>query len=211
MGIGTGVLLIHADVRYWFIGSILIYLSAVFDCVDGEVARYNKSSSPFGQFLDDMSYYLTWAYILACMSFGIYNMLQWIPIFIFGFLAVISFLSIYFVPTLLVKPITLQDGYYLAFKKAVPDEAASTQKLRPIFFVGHFLFGMTSLYIPLLIACMVDYFIPSITIGTFAVNARCLYFIAYALAAFAGALITIYSTFKHWMQDIQKKEENGTR
>lgn len=211
IGIGTGILLIHADVRYWFIGSILIYLSAVFDCVDGEVARYNKSSSSFGQFLDDISYYSTWAYILACMSFGIYNMLQWIPIYIFGFLAVISFLSIYFVPTLLVKPIKLQDGYYLAFKKTVTDESVSTQKLRLIFFAGHFLFGMTSLYIPLLIACMVDYFIPSITIGAFAVNARGLYFIAYALAAFAEALIVVYSTFKQGIQDTKKREEDGSR
>ena len=211
LGIGIGVLLIHGDIKYWIVGSVLIYFFAVFDCVDGEIARYNKLASPIGQFLDDIAYFPIWAYILACMSFGIYNMLQWIPIYIFGFLAVISFLSIYFVPTLLVKPITLQDGYYLAFKKTVPDEAASTQKLRPFFFAGHFLFGMNSLHIPLLIACMVDYFIPTITIGTFAVNARCLYFIAYALAAFAEALIVAYATFKHGMQDTKKREENGSR
>src|SRR4030042_3576869 len=88
--IAGGIFFVFADPRYWFIGILLCYGFRVFDCVDGEIARYKKSSSLGGRHLDGSIGLLAMPYMLACMTFGIYNSLHSIIAFIFGFLAVIA-------------------------------------------------------------------------------------------------------------------------
>ena len=85
-----GAFFTFSDPRYWFIGALLCYGFRVFDCVDGEIARYNKSASIGGRHLDGSIGLFTEPYMLACMTFGIYNSLYNITAFMFGFLAVIA-------------------------------------------------------------------------------------------------------------------------
>ena len=40
------------------IGVFLLFLGLVFDCIDGEIARYRKTISLKGAFIDDFSYFL---------------------------------------------------------------------------------------------------------------------------------------------------------
>ncbi len=54
----TGSLLLLADFPYPVLGGFFLILGLIFDCVDGEIARYRKSSSLKGAFIDDLSFYL---------------------------------------------------------------------------------------------------------------------------------------------------------
>ena len=52
--LGGAWMLLRPPVELWFAG-LLIFLSAVFDCADGQLARIRKSSSPFGRMLDGIA------------------------------------------------------------------------------------------------------------------------------------------------------------
>jgi phosphatidylglycerophosphate synthase len=52
--LGGAWLLLRPASELWFAG-LLIFLSAVFDCADGQLARMRKSSSPFGRMLDGIA------------------------------------------------------------------------------------------------------------------------------------------------------------
>ena len=54
-GVSGGVLLAFESVRLNIVGLILVFLSAVFDCSDGQVARLTKHYSRLGRILDGMS------------------------------------------------------------------------------------------------------------------------------------------------------------
>ena len=41
--------------KFYLLGGFLLLLSLIFDCVDGEVARYKDVFSPFGAWLDALS------------------------------------------------------------------------------------------------------------------------------------------------------------
>jgi len=45
LGIAAGIFFINSQPLYWFIGLVILYLSMLFDAVDGEIARYRKQSS----------------------------------------------------------------------------------------------------------------------------------------------------------------------
>lgn len=77
--------------HYWYVlAAFLVVLSGVFDCVDGEIARYRGTSSITGEYADSIRYYFQNPYYFACISFGIYNLYRDVTVFVFGFLAIIS-------------------------------------------------------------------------------------------------------------------------
>ena len=84
-----GLFLIFTDIMYWVISALFLILCLIFDRVDGEIARYNKLSSKLGAHFDLMVGATVHPYIIICMTFGAYNVLQDTIIFVFGFLAVI--------------------------------------------------------------------------------------------------------------------------
>jgi phosphatidylglycerophosphate synthase len=55
LGTSAGAwMLLRPPSELWFAG-LLIFLSAVFDCADGQLARMRQSSSPFGRMLDGLA------------------------------------------------------------------------------------------------------------------------------------------------------------
>ncbi len=72
------------------IASFLLFLAYLFDWVDGEIARYRKSSSLNGAYLDDIGYYMMEILPFIGLSFGAYTIFNHIFVFILGFLAVFS-------------------------------------------------------------------------------------------------------------------------
>lgn len=54
-------------------GLILVYLYAIIDASDGEVARYNKTSSPKGLFLDYMAYIIVFTLLLLSLPLDMYT------------------------------------------------------------------------------------------------------------------------------------------
>jgi phosphatidylglycerophosphate synthase len=55
LGTLAGVWMLLRPPHELWIAGLLIFLSAVFDCADGQLARMRKSSSPFGRMLDGLA------------------------------------------------------------------------------------------------------------------------------------------------------------
>jgi len=90
-GLFGGFFLIFTNLGFWAlaIGALFLVLCLIFDRVDGEIARYKKSCSKVGAHFDLMVGSTLHPYLLFCMTFGAFNVLQDTTVFIFGFLAVI--------------------------------------------------------------------------------------------------------------------------
>lgn len=60
---------------YWIIigGALLILLQALFDYVDGNVARYNNCCTKYGSFLDTMHAYIITALLPIGIGIGLFN------------------------------------------------------------------------------------------------------------------------------------------
>lgn len=57
---------------YFILGSVLFVIYITFDYVDGEVARYRKSCSTFGAWLDSVSSHLLYPYFFFTLGLGIF-------------------------------------------------------------------------------------------------------------------------------------------
>ncbi len=69
--LGLGMLCL-GNVYLAFTGSLLLHLGYVFDCVDGEVARYKKSPSINGMFLDFVNHEVVIPLTYTCLAFHYY-------------------------------------------------------------------------------------------------------------------------------------------
>ncbi len=93
-GLVAGIFFVPGNTWCTIIGVFLLQLWFVMDCVDGEVARYRKTASLTGIYLDELSHHIVHPYVFACVSFGVYNSLHDVRAFMFGFLVVLS-MSLY--------------------------------------------------------------------------------------------------------------------
>ena len=57
---------------YFLLGSIFFVIFYIFDNVDGEIARYRKSSSKFGAWLDTVAGHLLYPYFFLALGLGIF-------------------------------------------------------------------------------------------------------------------------------------------
>ncbi len=81
---GSGLLMTNLPV----IGVFLLFLGLVFDCIDGEIARYRKTISLKGAFIDDFSYFLIETLPFAALT--IYALRFNYILVLFGVLALFS-------------------------------------------------------------------------------------------------------------------------
>ena len=86
IGIIAGVFFVFGNYWYAFIGALLLCLSYIFDCVDGEIARYRKSATIAGKYVESMYEYIIYPFIFICISIGLYNLFNNIFILILGIL-----------------------------------------------------------------------------------------------------------------------------
>src|SRR5688500_48951 len=78
------------------LAALLILLSYVLDCVDGELARVKNMPSKIGGHLEQMVHWVTNGVLLLAITFTVYNELETTAVWILGFLAVIGDYTFHF-------------------------------------------------------------------------------------------------------------------
>lgn len=86
VGLVAGVLFSFGNYLYTLVGALLLQLWLIFDCIDGEIARYRKSANISGKYVESMNHHIVHPIIFWCISLGLYNILQNFFILILGFL-----------------------------------------------------------------------------------------------------------------------------
>jgi phosphatidylglycerophosphate synthase len=71
IGVAAGLLWTFGGHPHFIIGGILFQLMYLFDCVDGELARYKNMSSPKGAYLDFIGHYFTAFAMIVGASLGL--------------------------------------------------------------------------------------------------------------------------------------------
>ncbi len=202
IGVISGLFLTFENPIYWILGALFLYLYLIFDYVDGEIARYNKSVSKFGEYLAGVVDLFGTSFIPICMSFGISKVFHNTLPMLFGFLAVLSLSLSAF--TNLASVILLRSE-----KSSEAPHLNDTKKSQKILFsvkksirYGKLIFNFHKFFIPvLLIVSIIDlWFGVNITIGHFPVigffivNARYLWLIAFSMAILISLILKIYYT-----------------
>jgi len=81
------ILLGTGDLSYSIFGILLIQFSYIFDCVDGEIARYRKQSSVNGVFIDSVGHEVLTPAIFLAMTFFIFNNTHQVFMLVLGTIA----------------------------------------------------------------------------------------------------------------------------
>jgi len=86
-GVFGSILLGTGELSYSIYGLLLIQFSYIFDCVDGEIARYRKQSSVKGVFIDSIGHEILTPAILLAMTFFVFNNTDQIYMLVLGTIA----------------------------------------------------------------------------------------------------------------------------
>lgn len=70
--IGCGFV-VSGNYSFRIIGALLINLWIILDCVDGNIARFKKTFSKYGEFIDALSGYLVNAFLFLSVGIGAFN------------------------------------------------------------------------------------------------------------------------------------------
>lgn len=97
LGVIAGMFFVPGQYLYSFIGALLLQLWRIMDYVDGQIARYRKTASITGAYMDVLNHIIITPIFFICMSFGFYRMYHNPIVFVFGFLASFSILLIDYV------------------------------------------------------------------------------------------------------------------
>lgn len=184
----------------WIFGLIFFLIYLIVDCSDGEVARYwlhkgKETGLPFGvgAVLGGIVDWFVWAYVFACMSYGIFLETGNQYVFAFGFLAIIM-RYIYMDMGLMPYPILHEKGL-------LPDAVKASEGVKlgepRLMAVGRFIFGVQGFLIAMIAVIVVDMFVPAFNFGGFGMNARFIYLIIYGLSAGFGVLLKIRDLYKN--------------
>ena len=72
------------------LGAFVLQIWFIFDCVDGEIARYRGTSSVTGSYFDLMAHDIVNSALFLCLSYGVYFRTGSTIYFVFGFSTVFS-------------------------------------------------------------------------------------------------------------------------
>lgn len=193
IGLAAAAFLTSANPRDWLTGIALFYLFFVFDCVDGEIARYRKTSSPVGSFLDGGLGILMWPCVLAGMTFGIRAALESNAIFAVGFLAACGWL-LYSASALFPYPILHSLGR-LPEAIAASEQAAVTEPR--LMRWGRTIFGTRGFIPVMLTVTLVDHLTNPFVVAGFTANARLVYLVVFAWATLTGLVLRTRGVMRH--------------
>lgn len=79
------------------IGALFLNLSYIFDCVDGELARYKKLNSQFGAWLDGVCDRISEYMVITGLTFGFYFKTMNPTVLILGFFTIFNLMMIAFI------------------------------------------------------------------------------------------------------------------
>jgi len=88
VGVIASIFFFSGGYMNFILGSVLLLLANIFDYVDGEIARYRKSASITGNYLDDVLTELVFIMAFSSLTIGLYMASQSIIIIILGFMLV---------------------------------------------------------------------------------------------------------------------------
>ena len=70
VGLASCIFLALGSYMLKLAGALMVNLGFVLDCVDGNIARYRKSFSPFGEFIDALVGYIVTAFLFMSIGVG---------------------------------------------------------------------------------------------------------------------------------------------
>lgn len=170
LGLIAGVLFSFGTHSYMLAGALLLQLWLIFDCVDGEIARYKGTAGICGKYMESLDHYVTEPFIIACVGFGLYVLFDNVVIFALGALVALlmssSFVSSNLIYTLFVMHKITNENIY-RMSGAITDNSTTIRCIYNFCFKS--LTTPTSFMVILLIATMLDIlfiaFCPDIAIG----------------------------------------------
>jgi len=170
VGIVGTLFFVSANPVYWIFGYIVLQLSLLLDVSDGEVARYRKNVSGFGNYLDDLNHVIASSFLFITMTFGFYEAFNNVLIFVFGFAAVFGVLLLRVHNTSVLQLLNL---------KASPDEKLKAETTRNIFKKVYKFFtkGFGAIFHLLFLASVLDLILIIFGLGNIAIF-RLIYLIA---------------------------------
>ncbi|MDP7527507.1 MAG: CDP-alcohol phosphatidyltransferase family protein [Candidatus Marinimicrobia bacterium] len=92
VGVIGAVLLACIEIKYAIFGIILLQIGYIFDCVDGEVARFKNQQSVRGVYLDLIGHQIVIPMYIFFNGLGVYLRLGYIDAIILGFLGALFLL-----------------------------------------------------------------------------------------------------------------------
>ncbi len=96
-GVISGVLFAGGNYNGLLLGVLFLQITNIFDCADGQLARYKKISSTFGKTLDGLADVVTYIAIYLGISYHIYQFRGNSWIFFYAFLSMLSmFIHIFY-------------------------------------------------------------------------------------------------------------------
>ena len=72
-GIAGGIILSIGTAWSFVVGGALFVILNILDAADGELARYTKQTSDFGDYLDRVAHYMTNTAVVMGLGFGLYS------------------------------------------------------------------------------------------------------------------------------------------
>ena len=90
LGVICGFLFALGTVFYSLLGALLLQFWFILDHVDGEIARYKKTTSLIGAYLDYLAHVIVHPAVFIGITFGIYQNFPSLTVFILGFVAALS-------------------------------------------------------------------------------------------------------------------------
>jgi len=182
IGIVAGAFFTSGNYWHSVIGALVLQLWYIFDCVDGEVARYRKSTSITGRFLDYFSHFIIHPYIFICMSFGVYNLFYDVKVFIFGFSAALSTVLYEVIEPCEYKAILWEyykRGSSVSAKRPSLEQLTTETGRRFKTFFNIFIYPQIMNVIT--VAAIIDRFIPDVVIGSVKFNCMHIVLLFYGL------------------------------
>ena len=73
IGLIACLLFIPGRYHYSIMGALLLNFAFMMDCIGGTIARYKKVLSDNGDYLESIGHWLIDSFLMACISFGVYN------------------------------------------------------------------------------------------------------------------------------------------
>jgi phosphatidylglycerophosphate synthase len=181
--------------KFWLIGTFIFFVFMILDHVDGEIARYRKTSSTRGRYLDDITGYILRLYILICMSIGVYNVFSDIKVLFFGMMLIV-FNSMFYISKLVPSGIL----YEMEKSSDIHTNTQTNDGNNSI--ITRFKNTMVSIlgfqnmgYLIIALSAFIDIYLSPIQIFDMSLNARYIVLIFYTLATFVNMIISLFQSW----------------
>jgi phosphatidylglycerophosphate synthase len=193
VALAVAPLFLRPEPWWWIVACLAAYAGIVLDCVDGELARLRGTASPEGTYVDEVTGMASGSALLSGITIGL-SLLLGTHAAVFGLGAIITrWLTLSHLH--LLRSVAFEWGVPApARDSARPSEAGWVRRARTV--ATYLLFTPGLHYLPqLIIASVLDLFVPPFTIFGLAFNVRLLWLAFFALglllAAVARARLTV--------------------